>query len=88
MLIEFDERTKDYWSVAKGKLIVKLAQQESKRDDNRKANVMPLHLGAFVLSNSKKTMNNFVEAIGGIKNNDAFHKNTDSLLTKKSIGKN
>ena len=52
MLTEYDERVKDYWCIGTGKYIVKLGQDKGKEDDNDKVNVMPLHLGAFVLSNS------------------------------------
>ena len=40
---------------------------------------MPLHLGAFVLSNSKRIMNKFVEAIGGFETNDVYYGDTESL---------
>ena len=34
-------------------------------DEVKKLNTMPLHLEAFVLSNSKRYMNNFIHAING-----------------------
>ena len=40
---------------------------------------MPLHLGAFVLSNSKRIMNNFKQAIDGFYSNDVYYTDTDSL---------
>ena len=40
---------------------------------------MPLHLGAFVLSNSERTMNNFIHAIDGFCTNDVYFTDTDSL---------
>ena len=40
---------------------------------------MPLHLGAFVLSNSKRIMNNFIHAIKGVYTNDVYYTDTDSL---------
>ena len=39
-------------------------------DDVKKLNTMPLHLGAFVLNNSKRFMNNFIQANNGIYSND------------------
>ena len=33
---------------------------------------MRLHLGAFVLSNSKRIMNNFIHAINGFDTNDVY----------------
>ena len=40
---------------------------------------MPLHLGAFVSSNSKRIMNNFIHAINGFYTNDVYYTDTDSL---------
>ena len=40
---------------------------------------MPLRLGAFVLSNIKRIMNNFIHAIGGFYTNDVYYTDTDSL---------
>ena len=72
MLTEHDERVEDYRKNKIGKSIIKLAQDEGKEDDNNKTNVMPLQLGAFLLSNSKRIMKNFVEAIAGFKSNDVY----------------
>ena len=40
---------------------------------------MPLHLGAFVSSTSKRIMNNFTPAIDDFKSNDAYCTDNDSL---------
>ena len=40
---------------------------------------MPLHLGAFVLSNRKRIVNYFIHAIGGFYTNYVFYTVTDSL---------
>ena len=40
---------------------------------------MLLHLGAFVLSNSKRIMNNFIHATDGFHSNDDYYTDTDSL---------
>ena len=48
-------------------------------DEIKKINTMPLHLGAFVLSNSKRIMNNFIHAINGFYTNDVYYTDTDSL---------
>ena len=48
-------------------------------DHVKKLNTMPLHLGAFVLSNSKRTLNNFIHAINGFYTNDVYYTDTDSL---------
>ena len=48
----------------------------------KKNNTMPLHLGAFVLSNSKRIMNNILHAMGGFYTNDVCYTDTDSLYTE------
>ena len=40
---------------------------------------MPLHLGASVISNSKRSMNNFIRAIGRFYTNDVYYTDTHSL---------
>ena len=40
---------------------------------------MPLHLGAFALSNSKRIMNIFIHVINGFYTNDVHYTDTDSL---------
>ena len=48
-------------------------------DQVKKFNTMPLHLEAFVLSNSKRIMNNFIHAIDGFCTNDVYFTDSDSL---------
>ena len=48
-------------------------------DEVKKLKTMTLHLGAFVLSNSKRIMNNFIHAINGFYTNDLYYTDTDSL---------
>ena len=45
---------------------------------------MPLHLGAFVSSNSKRIMNDFMHAIDGFFTNDVYYGDTDSLYIKNN----
>ena len=40
---------------------------------------MPLHLGAFVLSNSEQILNNSIHAINGFYTEDVYYTDTDSL---------
>ena len=48
-------------------------------DEVKKLNTMPLHLGAFALSNSKRNMNNFIHASNGFYTNDVYYTDTDRL---------
>ena len=43
---------------------------------------MPLRLGAFALSNSKRILNSSIQAINGFNTNDVYSANTDSLYIK------
>ena len=54
MLTEYDERVKEYWKISHGNYIVNMIDDKGLDDEVKKINTMPLHLGAFVLSNSKK----------------------------------
>ena len=72
MMGEHDERVKDYWKISGKNYIVKMIDDAGLEDEVKKLNTMPLHLGAFVLSNSKRIMNNFIHAINGLFTNDVF----------------
>ena len=79
MQTEYDERVKDYWKIGVINYIVKMIDDKGLEDEIKKINTMPLHLGAFVLSNSKRIMNNFIHAINGFYTNDVYYTDTDSL---------
>ena len=79
MMSEYDERIKDYWKLSGINYIVKMIDDAGLEDEVKKLNTMPLHLGAFVLSNSKRIMNNFIHAIDGFYTNDVYYTDTDSL---------
>ena len=44
---------------------------------------LPSHLGAFILSNSKRIMNNFIREINGFYNNSIYYGETASLCIEK-----
>ena len=79
MQTEYDERVKDYWKISCINYIVKMIDDVGLEDEVKKLNTMPLHLGAFVLSNSKRIMNNIIHAISGFYTNDVYYTDTDSL---------
>ena len=70
MMSEYDERVKDYWKISGINYVVKMIDDKGLEDEVKKLNTMPLHLGAFVLANSKRIMNNFLHAINGFYTND------------------
>ena len=40
---------------------------------------MPAHSSCFILSSSNRILNRFVRAIDGLKTNNVYHSDTDSL---------
>ena len=79
MMSENDERVKDYWKISGINYIVKMIDDAGLEEEVKKLNTMPPHLGAFLLSNSKRIMNNFIHAINGFYTNDVYFTDTDSL---------
>ena len=80
MMTEYDERVLDYQKINFGNYITKMKDDEGLQDEVNKVNTMPLHLGAFVLSTSKRIMKNFIHAIDGFYSNDVYYTDTDSLF--------
>ena len=76
---EYDERVKVYWKIPGINYIVKMIDDAGLEDEVKKLNTMPLHLGAIVLSNNKRFLNNFIHVINGFFTNDDYSKDTDSL---------
>ena len=82
MMSEYDERVLDYQKINSGIFIVKMKDDDGLEDRVKEVNTMLLHLGAFVLSNSKRIMNNFNHAIDGFYTNEIYYTDTDSLYIK------
>ena len=70
MMTEYHERIKDYWKISGFFYIDKMIDDAGSEDEVEKLNTMPLHLGAFALSNSKRIMSNFMHAINALYTND------------------
>ena len=85
MMTENDERVLDYQKINYGTYIVKLKDEEVLQDEVKKVNTKPLHLGAFILSNSKRIMNSFIHALDGFFTNDVFYTDTDSLYIENKL---
>ena len=79
MMNEYDERVKDYWRICHENYIVKMIDDAGLEDEVKKLITMPLHLGVFVLTNSKRIMNNFIYAFYGFYANDLSYEDTDSM---------
>ena len=78
-MTEYDERVLDYQKLNYGKYIVKINGHEVLQDNVKRVSTMPLHIGAVVLSNSKRNMNYFIHAIDGFYSNDVYYTDTDSF---------
>ena len=88
MMTEYDERVLDYQKIIIGIYIVKMKDDEGLEDEVKKANTIPLQLAVFILSNSKRIMNNFKQAIDGFYTNDVYYTDKDSLyIENKHWGK-
>ena len=95
---EYDEKVLDYWKLPKGNYIVKLKKDDGLEGDNDVKITLPSHLGAFILNNSKRIMNNFIREINGFYKNSINYGDRDSSYMEKkywdkldksnSIGKN
>ena len=83
MITEFDERVLGYQRINHGNHIVKMRDDEGFLHEVKKVNTMPLHLGAFVLSNSKRIMNIFIHAIGAFHINGVYYTDCDCLYIEK-----
>ena len=79
MQTKYDERVLNYQKIIYGNYIVRLRDDEGLQDEVKKVNTMLLHLGAFVLTNSKRNLNNFIHANGGFYTNDVYYTDTGSL---------
>ena len=77
----FDDRVKVRFPLKNGNLIVNLEDDEGVDDyDKAKSvNTMPSHFGRYILSHSKRLMNDVIKQIGAFYNNSIYYTDTDSL---------
>ena len=81
----FDDRVKEWFPLKNNNFIVKL-EDDGGVDDFDKAksiNTMPSHFGSYILSHSKRLMNNFIRQMDGFYNNGIYYTDTDSLYIHK-----
>ena len=57
---------------------------KNKRTQNQKQEV-PIHLGPFILSHSRRIMNNFILEIDGFKSNEIYYGDIDSIYVTKEL---
>ena len=83
MKTEFDENVLDYWKLPNGNYIVKMKKDDGLDDDCDNKNTLPAVLGAFILTNSRRIMNDFIREINGFYSNNIYYTDTDSLYIEK-----
>ena len=79
MMTECDERVIEYWKISGVNYISEKIDDAGLGKEVEKVNTMPLHLRSFVLSKSKRFMNNFIHAINGFYTNHLYYEDTDSM---------
>ena len=83
MKTEFDENILDYWKKPNGNYIIKMKKDDGLDDDCDNKNTLCAVSGAFILSNSRRTMNKFIREINGFYNNNIYYTDIDSLYKEK-----
>ena len=58
---------------------MKLKDDEGLEDEVKKVNTLPLQIAVFILSNSKRIMNNFLHAVDGFYTNDVYYTDTEAM---------
>ena len=83
METEDDENVLDYWRLPNVIYIVKMKTDDGLDDENDVEKTLSSHLGAFLLTISKRIMNKFFREINGFYNNSINYGITDSLYIEK-----
>ncbi|ESP04458.1 hypothetical protein LOTGIDRAFT_170703 [Lottia gigantea] len=76
----FDSHIKTYEKINDSQYIVEteIEEKEITAEDSKSTRLTPSHLGSFVLSHSKKIMNNFIHVMDGFYKPEMYY--TDNLL--------
>ena len=84
----FDDWVKEWFTLKNGNLIVKLEDDEGVDDyDKAKSiNIMPSQSGSYILSHSKRLMNEVINQISGFYNKSKYYGVIDSMYLHKNTG--
>ena len=76
----FDDRVKEWFPAKNGNSLKKLEDDEGvdDYDKTKSINTMPSHFGSFILSHSKRLMNNVIRDRDGFYCNNFYYGDTDS----------
>ena len=83
MKTEFEEHLLDFWKLPNGNCIVKMKRGDGLDDDCDIKNTSPAVLGAFILANRRRIMNEFIREINRFYSNNIYYTDTDSLYIEK-----
>ena len=81
----FDDRVKQWFPLKNGNLIIKIEDDEGVDDFDKtqSANTMPFLFRSFILSHSKRLMNDVIRQIDDFYNNSIYYGDTDSVYIHK-----
>ena len=85
METEYDENVSNYCRLPNENFIVKLRNDDGLEGGNDVKNTLPSDLGAFILKNRRRIMNNFVREITGFYNIRIYDGDTDSMYIEKKL---
>ncbi|ESO84692.1 hypothetical protein LOTGIDRAFT_168560 [Lottia gigantea] len=80
----YDSHVKSYEKVNDSQYIVEINEEEKEFIPPKSTRLTPSHLGSFVLSHSKKIMNNVIRVIDGFYKPEIYYTDTDSLYISSS----
>ena len=83
---EYDKSVKEIIPLENETYVIKKHIHEGKDDFGlaNKINTMPCHMGSYILSHSKRLMNEVIEHIGGFYKNNIYYTDTDSIYIHKN----
>ena len=79
---KFGENILDYCKLPNGNYIDKMKNDDALDNDCDIENTLPAPLGAFILCNSKRNMNNSIGKVDGFCPNNISYSDTDSLYNE------
>ena len=83
MKTEFDENVLEYWKLPNGNYIAKTKRDDGLDDGCDIKNTLPAVLGAFILANNRRIMNEFIREINGFYENNIYYTDMDSVYIEK-----
>ena len=83
MQTEYGDKVLDFRKLRSGNHVVKFNKDDGFDDANDMKSTLRNHIGAFIISNSKRIMNNFTREINGHCNHAVHYGDTDSKFIEE-----